>query len=34
MLVAGLNSFAVLIPFDGFLLAVGYLVSNYDLGAS
>ncbi len=29
---AGLNSFVVLVPFDGFLLAVGYLVSsNCDL---
>jgi hypothetical protein len=28
---AGLNSFAVLVPFDGFLLAVGYLVANCDL---
>jgi hypothetical protein len=28
---AGLNSFAVLIPFNGFLLVVGYLVSNCDL---
>ncbi len=30
-LAAGLNSFAVLIPSNEFLLAVGYLVSNCDL---
>ncbi len=30
-LVAGLNSFAVLIPFNEFRLVVGYLVSNCDL---
>jgi hypothetical protein len=30
-LAAGHNSFALLVPFDGFLLAVGYLVSNCDL---
>jgi hypothetical protein len=30
-LAVGLNSFAVLIPFNGFLLVVGYLVSNCDL---
>jgi hypothetical protein len=30
-LAAGLNSFAVLIPFNGFLLVIGYLVSNCDL---
>jgi hypothetical protein len=28
---AGLISFAILVPFDGFLLAVGYLVSNCNL---
>jgi hypothetical protein len=31
LLVAGLNSFAVLIPFTGFLLVIGFLVSNCDL---
>jgi hypothetical protein len=31
LLAAGLNSFAVLIPVNGFLLVVGYLVSNCDL---
>ncbi len=31
LLAAGLSSFAVLLPSSGFLLAVGYLVSNSDL---
>ncbi len=30
-LAAGLNSFAVLFPSNGFLLAVGYLVPNFEL---
>ncbi len=32
-LAAGLSTFAVLFPSIGFLLAVGYLVPNYDLVA-
>ncbi len=30
-LVAGLSSFAVLVPSIGFLLVVGHLVSNWDV---
>ncbi len=30
-LAAGLNTFAILFPSIGFLLAVGHLVSNFDL---
>jgi hypothetical protein len=31
LLAVGLGSFAILFPSSGFLLAVGYLVSNSDL---
>jgi hypothetical protein len=31
LLVAGLNTVAVLFPAFGFLLVVGYLVTNFDL---
>jgi hypothetical protein len=31
LLVAGLNTFAILFPAFGFLLIVGYLVTNCDL---